>query len=459
MTEKPADVGLMGQMWRRRRRTIARLILVALAVILGFGAASAQESAPNRAGLVIADGVGQVRAYCVEFVEEQINGLTLLDRAPVQAIMGQVGPGLAVCKIDNTGCSNPQSCFCDLQMFWSYWQLDGGVWRYSNVGGGLTTVTNGTVEGWAWTQVAPTGQEPPDSGGLPAMTFEEICPSVPATPTPTESPTATATGTVTGSETPTPTATRTPATATATFTPSPTFTSIPTSTPVPTATPTGTPTQFPVPIINRFTADRTEITFGESTTLFWDVTGAQTVYLRMPGMEEVVPAQGTRVVAPEKTSSYSIVGVNPGGENGAALTIAVNPVFATPTSAAPTPTNTSLPTPVPAPTDTPSPALAPTNTTSPTDTPVPTATETATVTATETPMLTPDVLVIVPTGAPTGPAGSIEAAVPIESVTLPGETRADQTRRLVMLGGLVLIAGLPLLFAGIWLILWVFWKQ
>ena len=103
-------------------------------------------SLPAHAEVVIYFGQGESQTQCIEFNEERISGLTLLERSSFQMVNGQVGPGIAVCMVDAVGCSNPQNCFCNLQMFWSYWHLENGAWVYSNVGAGIyENVVNGSV--------------------------------------------------------------------------------------------------------------------------------------------------------------------------------------------------------------------------------------------------------------------------------------------------------------------------
>jgi chemotaxis protein CheC len=49
--------------------------------------------------------------------------------------------GATICRIDGEGCNFPtESCFCQCQgspcIYWSYWRLTEGEWRYSNIGAG-----------------------------------------------------------------------------------------------------------------------------------------------------------------------------------------------------------------------------------------------------------------------------------------------------------------------------------
>ena len=106
--------------------------------------------------------------------------------------------------------------------------------------------------------------------------------------------------------------------------------------------------------------------------------------MRYPGVEEEVPAQGNRVLSPDKSTQYSLFAASPVGQSEAAVTVEVNPVISAPTAdlaaandavpAADAETATWTPTSVPA--DTPTPVF--------TQTPIPT--ETSTETSTETPL-------------------------------------------------------------------------
>ncbi len=408
--------------------SISSLSLVVL--LFAPRAAYAQNEDSNRVGLVIVFDDGRVDERCISFPEAEIRSDAILTRANLRLVMDQSGFGASICKIEDVGCDNAANCFCQ-EAYWSYWYQADGEWTYSPLGISSRFAQDGDVEGWVWTDGADasTADRPPE------REFEEICPDEEVTETPTTSPTPSASP-VPGNDTPTPTAT---------FTPVPTSTPLPSATPTSTPVPTGTNTPFPPPVINQFTVDRGEISFGESATLFWDVAGAEAVYLRLPELEELVAAQGSRTVTPNRDSTYSIVGVNQGGENGGALTIVVNPVFATPTSAQPeAPAETPIPTLLP--TDTPAATL------SLTETPLPTATPSNTVvpTATPLPSVTPTPQVVLPIDV---------TPVYAEAESVPVAGQSDQTRRLVMLGGFVVIVGLPLVFAGVWLVIWLLWKK
>ncbi|MCX7838921.1 MAG: hypothetical protein N2559_05635, partial [Anaerolineae bacterium] len=159
-----------------------------------LSAASARAASPNRAGLVIVHGNGQTIKRCIEFSEAQISGLDLLTRSGLDLnVDANNAIGVAVCRIDHEGCTYPsEPCFCKGQgspcIYWSYWRLASGAWKYSNVGASGAVVRNGDVDGWVWGVGTVSGATPP-----PLVTFDQVCAPVTATPTRTATATATAT--------------------------------------------------------------------------------------------------------------------------------------------------------------------------------------------------------------------------------------------------------------------------
>jgi len=134
---------------------------------------SAQEE--SRAGLVIVHGDGSVVTQCIAFAEESIRGADLLARSTLDLSMEASGMGATICRIDGEGCDFPaESCFCQCQgspcIYWSYWRLGEGEWRYSNIGAGNAVVRAGDVDGWRWGLGTVDKAESP-----PIITFEEIC--------------------------------------------------------------------------------------------------------------------------------------------------------------------------------------------------------------------------------------------------------------------------------------------
>ena len=211
------------------------------------------------------------------------------------------------------------------------------------------------------------------------------------------------------------------------------------------------------------------INFGETATLFWDVSGADSVILYTADGQEQLPAQGNKPVSPERNTAYSLVAQNAGGSTGAEVMIDVNPVFWTPTpvdsAATPTPlpvatetptavpTETPLPTPTPSETPTEIPTAVPTEV--PTDTPIPTDTPLLTATSTSTPL--PEA-VSAGSGsqADRNMTGGVGQAVVIAT---PAASQDNQLQQLMLFGGFMFVIGVPLLFAGIWFLVYSLWKQ
>jgi len=130
----------------------------------------AQPSTPtiHRAGLVVQFDTGEVRHLCVPFTEDSLSGYELLERSGLQ-IESATDPGMgrAVCMIYPAGCE-ADNCFCAMPNYWSYWQLNSGVWGYAAAGADQSVVTDGAVNGWAWGEgTAPAS----------AVSFEQLCPA------------------------------------------------------------------------------------------------------------------------------------------------------------------------------------------------------------------------------------------------------------------------------------------
>lgn len=209
----------------------------------------------NQIALVVIHGDGRATTSCVDFSEQSLTGYQVLQYAKMSMSINASAMGVEVCSLDGEGCTVPQEdCFCGMnrtpQVYWSYWQLEGGAWKYSNLGASNITLQPGAVQAWKW----GSGEDNPP----PAYTFAQICAPAPAEPTatftplpsPTFPPTATDAPSSTPTITPTPTPSFTPSytpfptatptfpfpTSTATWTPTPTWTPSPTFTPTPTWT-------------------------------------------------------------------------------------------------------------------------------------------------------------------------------------------------------------------------------
>lgn len=130
---------------RRLRRGLALAALV-------VAGATAQPAAPahaasSRAVIVIGNS-----AHTISF-NGTITGLQALQMVASVETIGY-GQGTAVCKINGVG--NPAvagQCLGETSgEYWSYWRSPPGSngWTYSGRGAGTTTVSDGSVEGWAF---------------------------------------------------------------------------------------------------------------------------------------------------------------------------------------------------------------------------------------------------------------------------------------------------------------------
>ena len=451
----------------RNQRWIAALIIV---LFFAIGAVTAQGE--NQVGLIVVHENGNTLQQCISFEQEEITGVDLLQRANEATGLDYLpdssgGNDTIICRIDNQGCNFPaEPCFCQCGAegpcrVWSYWYFDEGAggggtnWVYSQLGAGYPTVRHGDVKAWVWIERASPNSE--DGGSMPPdLTFEDIC--APPTETPTETPTTE----VQPSETLTPTGTPVPDN---TATPTETSTRTPTSEASPTATetPTFTPTTRPRPTIVRFGADRSQIDSGETVMLSWDVANSDSTVLHIDGQQEIVANQGSRAVSPRRTTTYVLTARNTGGETAVETTVAINLTLTTPTPAGlepptemptPIPTDTPLSTETPVPTETPLPPPTPMPTEMPTETPVATNTWTVTPLPIETP--TALAIALADDGQGDARARVVLPVLPSEDGALDG---SDPLRRLMAVGGIVFVLGIPLLFAGIWLIVYSLWKQ
>lgn len=388
----------------RRSRFFFGLTLfsVLAAVALGIGVREVDAQGPNRAGLVVRLGDGNVLTRCVEFDEAEISGYELMERAGLEVARRADGLGGIVCSIQGIGCP-VGNCFCQCSgstcTYWSYWHLVGGQWSYSSLGADIHRVRNGDIEGWSWGE-----NESP-----PLVPFDQICVA--------------------------------PATAT----------------PVPTATPTDTP--LPPPSVS-VSVSPTTIVAGQCAELSWRVEYVRAVYLDGQG----VGGTGSRSVCPTQSQIYELRVVSASGESRYPATVNVvqpTPTH-TPTPPAPTatvgiqvqptatatgaPTGTSTPDESSAagaesPTETPVPTQTPTVTASPTATS--TATATATTTATATVTMTPTPRPVAQLTRTSSTAVSALAArsspTPDDALAAPRSRSADasESTNYVLFGGLM----------------------
>lgn len=157
------------------------LFLAFIALLLLPLPALADDPPPHRAGLVVIHESGEVITRCVEFSEETIDGIELLERSGLDVVISPyAGMGSAVCAIDGQGCSAGEDCFCQCRAspcrYWAYsYRQPDGSWVVSGLGGAARELEDGDVDAWIWGD----GSESPAN-----LSIEEICPPA-EQPTPT----------------------------------------------------------------------------------------------------------------------------------------------------------------------------------------------------------------------------------------------------------------------------------
>ena len=129
------------------------LVITLAGIVAGTGASSGQDL--NHADIVIAFPDGRVETRCVLFEEEEISGAELLRRSGLSIVFSSTaGFGEGVCRIDDTGCSDPGSCFCQCSggdcAYWAYFGLAEDEWRFQNVGPSQRMIRDGDTDAWVW---------------------------------------------------------------------------------------------------------------------------------------------------------------------------------------------------------------------------------------------------------------------------------------------------------------------
>ena len=168
------------------------------------------HAATHRAALVIEHGAGwpgpRVLWKCVEFAQEAISGLALLELAGVNSgqppqVYNWGGGADTVCQLDRQPTPVPDRCFGPTSgPNWSDWYVTPSGWVARSTGVSGYTLHDGDIEGWTYTSAY--GAPPPSTS------FGQVCNAVPpiaashtanppaavrAAPTATAPPTATST--------------------------------------------------------------------------------------------------------------------------------------------------------------------------------------------------------------------------------------------------------------------------
>ena len=181
-----------------------RLPIAGAAAVLALLAVGhqAHAAALHRAALVIEHGSGRLVTRCVSFVEAQISGMQLIQRAGIQYQAQQFGSlGSAVCQLDDEPGQPPANCFGS-GPYWQYFHRTGNGWAQSASGATTWMVRDGDTDGWHY--AAGADQTPAN------MSFAAVC--RPAAPTQSSVPSRSAAAPAARTATAPPSAAAAPAT-------------------------------------------------------------------------------------------------------------------------------------------------------------------------------------------------------------------------------------------------------
>jgi hypothetical protein len=156
-------------------RSLVGLALALAAALTWQGSAHAQT---HRAALIVQHSSSwpgpQVLWKCVEFAQEAIGGLALLQLAGVNSgqppqIYDWGGGAYTVCQLDRQPQAVPDRCFGPMSgPNWSDWTQTANGWVARSTGVAGYSVRDGDVEGWTYS--VGRGMQPP------ALSFSQVCP-------------------------------------------------------------------------------------------------------------------------------------------------------------------------------------------------------------------------------------------------------------------------------------------
>jgi len=130
----------------------------------------------HRAALVVEHATGRVVTRCINFMEDQITGLQLIERSGLSyQAQGFGSLGQAICQLDGEPTSVPSHCFGS-GAYWQYFHNMSGRWTNSGAGASNWFLRDGDMDGWHYAVGA--GQTPPP------FTFSQVCAATVARPTP-----------------------------------------------------------------------------------------------------------------------------------------------------------------------------------------------------------------------------------------------------------------------------------
>jgi hypothetical protein len=145
---------------------LAVLLAVILAAAPGAGTPAWAAEAGGRAALIVE--VGQtVRRLCVGIARPAVSGKELVEASGLE----QRWDGGALCRLAGTGPAGGD-CFAEYPRFWGFWIGDGrGGWTWSSAGAASSTVRDGSVQAWVWSE----GPDESSHRRPPALRFADVC--------------------------------------------------------------------------------------------------------------------------------------------------------------------------------------------------------------------------------------------------------------------------------------------
>ncbi|MFH1744445.1 MAG: hypothetical protein ABIH23_36035 [bacterium] len=140
-------------------------------LLLGVGLlVPAAAWAASKAGLVIENSTGEVITRCVEFEEESITVLDLLQRSGFKLVTGEESGESRVCYLHDDGRSDCTSIPGGL--IWSGYQHSGTDWTSLSLGVSSDMATDGVLFGFV---CEPGGLPPTARRKPPARSFADVC--------------------------------------------------------------------------------------------------------------------------------------------------------------------------------------------------------------------------------------------------------------------------------------------
>lgn len=141
-----------------RRWLLWMALIVLITITSGVGifyqpfiSKASAQSGPLGAFIAVQFDPGWQEVRSIAF-SAPISGLEALQLSGYSVETVDFGGGfIAVCSINGVGCP-AANCFCDPDRFWNYEYWDGSQWTGYLLGAADSTVDDGAIEGWRWSE-------------------------------------------------------------------------------------------------------------------------------------------------------------------------------------------------------------------------------------------------------------------------------------------------------------------